>query len=155
MTTVHIEVGDFPVSRVLSGGDLGYMVPGNGASASRGAIFVPISSDGHQLMALFDDRKKGQESKYAHDQEMRFKITVRRNKLLGLWLAEQFGLSGVDADAYAQEVVVSDFERPGDDDVVEKVLADCAQRGVDLDEHKIRRHMQTLEAEATAQVNAE
>jgi hypothetical protein len=121
----------------------------------REAVVLAITRDGHQPMALFDDRKKGQESKYAHDQEMRFKITVRRNKLLGLWLAEQFGMSGVDADAYAQEVVVADFERPGDDDVVEKVLADCAQRGVDIDEHKIRRHMQTLEAEATAQVNAE
>jgi hypothetical protein len=106
-------------------------------------------------MALFDDRKKGQENKYAHDQEMRFKIAARRNKLLGLWLAELFGLTGEAADAYAQEVVVSDFERPGDDDVVEKVLADCKERGVDMDEHKIRRHMTTLEAEATAQINAE
>ena len=106
-------------------------------------------------MALFEDRKKGQESKYAHDQEMRFKITARRNKLLGLWLAEMFGLTGEAADAYAQEVVVADFERPGDDDVVEKVLADCKERGVDMDEHKIRRHMATLEAEASAQINAE
>ena len=106
-------------------------------------------------MALFDDRKKGQESKYAHDQELRFKITARRNKLLGLWLAEQFGMSGEEANAYAQEVVVADFERPGDDDVIEKVLADCKERGLDLDEHKIRRHLETLEAEASAQVNAE
>jgi len=106
-------------------------------------------------MALFDDRKKGQESKYAHDQEMRFKITARRNKLLGLWLAEQFGMKGPEADAYAQEVVASDFERPGDDDVVEKVLADCQERGLDMDEHKIRRHMATLETEAAAQVKSE
>ncbi len=86
---------------------------------------------------------------------MRFKITARRNKLLGLWLAEQFGMSGAEADAYAQEVVVSDFDRPGDDDVVEKVLADCQERGLDFDEHKIRRHMETLKAEAAEQVKAE
>jgi hypothetical protein len=106
-------------------------------------------------MALFDDRKKGQESMFARDQEMRFKVAARRNRMLGLWLAEKFGLSGADADAYAQEVVVADFERPGDDDVVEKVLADCKERGLDMDEHKIRRHMATLEAEASAQLKAE
>lgn len=106
-------------------------------------------------MALFDDRKKGQEGKYAHDQEMQFKTIARRNKLLGLWLAEQFGMTGAEAEAYAKEVVVSDFERPGDDDVVEKVLADCQAKGLDLDEHKIRRHMETLAAEAAEQVKSE
>ena len=75
--------------------------------------------------------------------------------MLGLWIAEQFGMTGADADAYAKEVVISDFERPGDDDVVEKVLADCVERGLEMDEHKLRRHMETLEAEATTQVNAE
>ncbi|MEM7123824.1 MAG: DUF1476 domain-containing protein [Pseudomonadota bacterium] len=106
-------------------------------------------------MALFDDRKKGQESKYAHDQELNFKISVRRNKLLGLWLAEQFGMSGADAEAYAQDVVKADFEKPGDDDVVEKVMADIQSHGLDIDEHKVRRHMETLEAEASEQVRSE
>ncbi len=106
-------------------------------------------------MALFDDRKKGQENKYAHDQELQFRITARRNKLLGLWLAEQFGMSGSEANAYAQEVVESDFEKPGDDDVVEKVLADIKTHGLDIDEHKVRRHMETLAAEASEQVRSE
>jgi hypothetical protein len=106
-------------------------------------------------MALFDDRKKGQENKYAHDQELRFKATARRNKLLGLWIAEQMGKSGAEADAYAAEVVASDFEKPGDDDVVEKVLKDCQAAGLDIDEHKLRRHMQTLEAQAMAEIQAQ
>ncbi len=106
-------------------------------------------------MALFDDRKKGQEGKYVHDQEQRFKITVRRNKLLGLWLAEQMGKSAADADAYAKDVVQSDFDRPGDDDVVEKVMADIQAAGLDIDEHKLRRHMQTLEEEARTQIQSQ
>ena len=106
-------------------------------------------------MALFDDRKKGQESKFAHDQELQFRITARRNKLLGLWIAEMMGLKGDAVDAYAKEVVASDFERPGDDDVVEKVLADCKAHDLPVDEHKLRRHMATLMAEAAAQVKTE
>ena len=103
-------------------------------------------------MALFDDRKKGQENKYAHDQELRFKAIVRRNKLLGHWIAAQIGKTGADADAYAAEVVASDFEKPGDDDVVEKVLKDCQAAGLAMDEHKLRRHMQTLEAQAITEI---
>lgn len=103
-------------------------------------------------MALFDDRKKGQENKYVHDQELRFKATVRRNKLLGHWIAAQIGKTGAEADAYAAEVVAADFEKPGDSDVVEKVLKDCQDAGVEMDEHKLRRHMQTLEAQAIQEV---
>jgi hypothetical protein len=103
-------------------------------------------------MALFDDRKKGQENKYAHDQELRFKAIARRNKLLGLWIAAQMGKTGAEADAYAAEVIASDFEKPGDDDVVEKVLRDCKAAGLDMDEHKLRRHMQTLEAQAITEI---
>ncbi len=106
-------------------------------------------------MALFDDRKKGQEGKYAHDQETLFKAGVRRNKLLGLWLAEQMGKTGDDADAYAREVVESDFDRPGDDDVVEKVMADIQAAGLNIDEHKIRTKMTALHGEALRQLQAE
>jgi len=106
-------------------------------------------------MALFDDRKKGQENKYAHDQEMRFRTTARRNKLLGLWLAEQMGKSGADAEAYAKEVITADFERPGDDDVVEKCMRDIAAANLHIDEHKLRRQMETFEAQARVQLQTE
>ena len=68
-------------------------------------------------MATFDKREKGYESKFAHDQEMAFKVQARRNKLLGLWAAEKLGLVADDADSYAKQVVIADFEAPGDDDV--------------------------------------
>ena len=72
-------------------------------------------------MSGFDDRKKGQEAKFAHDAELRFKAEARRNKLLGMWAAEQLGLSGTEANAYAAEVVASDFAEAGDEDVFRKV----------------------------------
>ncbi len=82
-------------------------------------------------MTTFDKREEGFEKKFAHDEELRFKATARRNKLLGLWAAEQLGKSGADADAYAKEVVVADFEEAGDDDVLRKVAGDLAGKGVD------------------------
>lgn len=106
-------------------------------------------------MALFDDRKKGEENKFAKDQDLRFRIVARRNKLLGLWLAGEMGRTGQSADAYAREVIESDFERPGDDDVVEKVMADIREADLDIDEHKLRTRMKALEREAEAQVKAE
>jgi len=80
-------------------------------------------------MAGFDDREKGFEAKYRLDEETRFRVRARRNKLLGLWLAKAFGLTGEAADGYAKEVVAADLERPGDDDVIEKVMADIRTRG--------------------------
>ena len=74
-------------------------------------------------MTTFDKREKSFEAKYAHDQEILFKIGARRNKLLGQWMAEQLGLDGADAEAYAKAVIASDFEKPGDEDVFEKVWA--------------------------------
>ena len=106
-------------------------------------------------MALFDDRKKGQESKYAHDQETRFRVTARRNRLFGLWLAEQLGKTGDDAEAYAREVIEADFERPGDEDVIEKVMGDIRQAGLAIDEHKVRTRLQALQDEAAAQIRSE
>lgn len=75
-------------------------------------------------MSTFDDRENAFENKYAHDQEMQFRAEARRNKLLGLWAAELLGKTGEDADAYAREVVKSDFEEAGHEDVVRKVAAD-------------------------------
>ncbi len=77
-------------------------------------------------MSMFDEREKGYEGKWKRDEELRFKVTARRNKLLGLWAAQKFGMEGGDADAYAKTVVIADFDRPCDDDVVEKVMADFA-----------------------------
>ncbi len=106
-------------------------------------------------MASFQDREKGFENKYKHDQEKLFKITARRNKLLGLWAAGQMGITGEAADAYAKTVVASDFERPGDSDVVEKVLGDLKAKGQEITEHKLRAEMERLGREAEAQISAQ
>ena len=103
----------------------------------------------------FNDREKGFEAKYQHDQETLFKITARRNKLLGLWAAEQMGLGGADADAYAKEVVVADFEEAGDDDVLRKVLGDLTDKGIDLDKKAVRKEMDALLATAREQIITE
>src|SRR6056297_3893371 len=75
-------------------------------------------------MTTFDDRESAFENKFAHDEEMKFRAEARRNKLLGLWAAELLGKTGADADAYAKEVVLSDFEEAGHEDVVRKVAGD-------------------------------
>ena len=106
-------------------------------------------------MALFEDRQKDQERKFAHDADLKFKIAARRNKLLGLWLAGEMGRTGADAEAYAREVVQADFERPGDDDVIDKAMADIREAGLDIDEHKLRTRLKALEEEAESQVKAE
>lgn len=106
-------------------------------------------------MAIFDDREKSFEQKFRHDSELEFKISARRNKLLGLWVAGQMGLTGEEAEAYAKTVVMADLEKPGDEDVVEKVMADVKAKGVDLSEHRLRKRMTELLAEARAQVMAE
>ncbi|WP_417515596.1 DUF1476 domain-containing protein [Minwuia sp.] len=106
-------------------------------------------------MSGFDDRKKAAESKFALDGEKEFKAQARRNKLLGLWLAEQIGLTGDDADAYARQVVASDFEEPGDEDVFRKVWADVQANKLDLSEHRVRRQMQELLEQARAQIAQE
>ena len=105
-------------------------------------------------MASFEEREKGFENKYKHDQDKLFKITARRNKLLGLWAAEQLGLKGADAEAYAKDVVVADFQKPGVDDVVQKVVGDFQKRGVNIEAHKVRHELQKFAVEAEAQINA-
>lgn len=106
-------------------------------------------------MSGFDKREKNEEAKYALDQQLLFKATARRNKLLGLWAADLLGKTGDEAAAYATEVVKSDFEEAGDEDVFRKVSGDLAAGGVDQSEHQIRRQMEELMAVAAAQVKAE
>src|SRR3546814_12176484 len=90
-------------------------------------------------MATFSDREKAFEDKYKHDQDLQFRTMVRRNKLLGLWVAQELlGLEGDAAETYAKEVVASDFEQPGHDDVVRKIMADLEAKGVDVSEHRLR-----------------
>ena len=105
------------------------------------------------MSGSFDDRRKGFESKWAHDAEMQFKITARRNKLLGQWAAGEMGLSGEKADAYAKAVVVADFEEPGDEDVFRKVRADLDK--AKYSDHAIRQKMADLLEVAADQVQHE
>ncbi|THH38704.1 DUF1476 domain-containing protein [Aliishimia ponticola] len=103
-------------------------------------------------MSTFDDRENAFENKYAHDAEMQFKAEARRNKLLGLWAAAILGKTGDDADAYAKEVVKSDFEEAGHEDVYRKVSGDLGDKA---DEATIRAKMNELMAEAKAQIMSE
>ncbi len=106
-------------------------------------------------MTSFDDREKAFENKYKHDQELQFKVEVRRNKLLGIWAAELLDLTGADAEAYTKEVISSDFEEPGDDDVLRKVLADMETKSVDMSAHRLRKKMDELTVLAKQQVMKE
>jgi hypothetical protein len=103
-------------------------------------------------MASMKDREDGFERKFAFDEELRFKATARRNKLLGLWAAEKMGKSGADAETYAKDVVKSDFEEAGDDDVFRKVRKDFDAGGIDQSDHQIRKMMEELMATAIQQV---
>ena len=106
-------------------------------------------------MSTFDKRQKSFEAKYAHDQETLFKIGARRNKLLGQWMAGQLGLEEDDVDDYAKAVIISDFEKPGDEDVFEKVWADVQEKGLGLSEDVVRQKMQDLLETAREQVTTE
>jgi len=105
-------------------------------------------------MTTFDQRKDAFENKFAHDEELRFKATARRNKLLGLWAAEKLGKSGAEADAYAKSVVVADFEEAGDEDVVRKVKGDFTAAGVAVGDDEIRRVMNELLIKAAEDIQA-
>jgi hypothetical protein len=103
-------------------------------------------------MTTFDKREEGFEKQFAHDEELRFKANARRNRMLGAWAAGQLGLSGPDADAYAKEVVMADFEEAGDEDVFRKVRKDFDAKGVKQSDQQIRTTMTTLMAEAVNQI---
>jgi hypothetical protein len=106
-------------------------------------------------MTTFDKRKDAFESKFAHDAELQFKASARRNKLLGLWAAGLLGKSGAAAEAYAREVVAADFEKPGDHDVFHKIRGDFDAAGVQQSDHQIRRTMDELMSRAIEQVQSE
>jgi len=106
-------------------------------------------------MTTFDKREEGYERKFAHDEELRFKATARRNKLLGLWAAEKLGLQGIEADTYAKAVVKADLTEAGDEDVFRKIRSDFDAKGVAQSDHQIRRTMNELLAKAVEQIQSE
>jgi len=106
-------------------------------------------------MTNFEDREKGYERKFAQDEELKFKATARRNKLLGLWAAEQLGITGDQAQAYAREVIKADLEIPGDDDVFRKIRRDFDAKGVQKSDHQVRSKMVDLMGVAVGQIESE
>jgi hypothetical protein len=103
-------------------------------------------------MTTFDDRERAFEQKFARDEEMKFRIIARRNRLLGQWAARQMGLTEAEAESYAKDVVRADFEEAGDNDVIRKVLGDLTAAGIDCDESSISDALRNKEIEARRQI---
>lgn len=103
----------------------------------------------------FKKREKGEERRFEMEQDIRFKAESRRNRMLGRWLAEKFGLSGEQAEAYAREVVLIDLDEPGVEDVVRKVMKDIEERRADITEKQVRRELDRLYGVAYQEVVAE
>jgi hypothetical protein len=103
----------------------------------------------------FEKRQKGFEAKWAHDEELRFKVFARRNRLLGAWAASQLGIHGEAAEDYAKTVVAADFERAGDDDVFAKVRNDLAAKAIKVSDHMLRSKMEELLETAKIQIEQE
>ena len=106
-------------------------------------------------MNSFEDRKKSFEKKFAHDQELQFKVSARRNKYIGEWVSQLLNFNPDQEKDYIQSVIKADFEEAGDADVVRKVLADLSDNNVDCDENKLREEMERLLVEAESQLNNE
>jgi hypothetical protein len=113
---------------------------------------IQVVNNEGSMTTTFDKREDGFEKKFAHDEELKFKAGARRNKLLGLWAAEKMGLSGLEAQTYAKDVVMADFEKAGDHDVLHKVAKDLAGKGVT--EQAVRAQMDEFMAQAIAQIKA-
>lgn len=107
------------------------------------------------MSGSFEERRKGFESKWAHDEEFQFKVTARRNKLLGQWAASELGLKGTETEAYAKAVVQTDLGEPGKHDVFRKIRADFDAKNVAVSDHLIRKKMDDLLAVAGEQVMSE
>ena len=103
-------------------------------------------------MNQFEDRKKAFEKKFEIDEELRFKVASRTSKLFGLWAAEQMGIKGADAEAYARQVVEADLEKAGHDDVIEKVEKDFQAKGISLSRHSLEREINNCHQAAREQI---
>ena len=99
-------------------------------------------------MTDFNDRERAEEAKFAHDEEMHFRVHARRNRLLGTWAAEKMNLSAVETEAYAKSVVQADFEEAGDEDVIRKLLGDLVSAGVEVSEAEVRSALEAKAVEA-------
>jgi hypothetical protein len=119
---------------------------------ARDYIYSASRTDRKPFMTQFDDRERAFETKFARDEEMQFRIIARRNRLLGEWAAKLMGLSDVESEAYAKDVVRADFEEAGDEDVIRKVLGDLTAAGVDIDEQRIREALGHKQVEARRQL---
>lgn len=106
-------------------------------------------------MTNFKDRERGEEAKFAHDEESAFKVAARRNRLLGHWAAQKMGLTPEETEAYAKAVVQADFEEAGDEDVIRKLLGDLTSSGVEIDEAGIRAALEERAVEARRQLMSE
>src|ERR1700752_1322251 len=106
-------------------------------------------------MSAFDDRERALEDKFKHDRELEFRIHARRNRLLGLWAAQEMGLPASEHESYARSLVMAQLDLHGSEGVIQKLMADVTDRGVDLSEHRIRRHLAELQELARRQVMAE
>ena len=105
-------------------------------------------------MTTFDKREQGFETQFAHEEEVRFKASARRNRLAGLWAAEKLGLAGVDAEAYAKAIVMTDVDKPGSDSVFERLRSDFTINGVAQSDHQIRRTLDEFMTQALVQMKA-
>jgi len=103
-------------------------------------------------MTQFDDRERAFETKFAHDEEMSFRIIARRNRLIGEWAARKMELSDEETAAYAKDVVRADFEEAGDEDVIRKVLGDLTAAGVEVSDEQIREALEHKTVEAKRQI---
>ena len=103
----------------------------------------------------FSDRGKSFEAKYKMDEELAFKVGARRNKLLGEWLADKFGMTSDEKSGYAKSVVMADMDEPGIEDVMRKVMADVKERGVAVSEQDVRNKISELEAVAVTQLSSD
>ena len=103
-------------------------------------------------MNQFSDRERAFEGKFAHDEEMKFRIIARRNRLLGEWAARRMGLSEEETAAYAKDVVRADFEEAGDEDVIRKVLGDLTSAGIDVSDSEIREALEHKTVDARRQI---
>ncbi len=106
-------------------------------------------------MTAFDDREKQEETRFKHDQELQFKARNRGNKLFGLWIAEKLRLSGDAAESYAKDVVMADFDAPGDDDVFDKVRPDLEEKSVEIDDDILKKHLEDFRGKALQQIKQE
>jgi hypothetical protein len=121
----------------------------------KGSTLIATTEGSASGMASFDDREKGYEGKFAHDQELEFKARARRDKLVALWVAPQLGLVGAAADAYGKTLAMGGHEKHHEDKLVAKVMSDLSAKGVSVTEHHLRKKFTELYDQARAQIETD